>query len=372
MMRAFLTLATVCIFAEGVGAQVLAQASSQQFEIVDAAGLVSAHAEIKRGRLVVLDGNGERSDYSREPRYDSADQQYVGYFNANRNRVLRFPRSGSGNLFTADLSEAAPQFRRTVRSVRPARASSIIPTDRPVPLPIGPNFAGPNFAGPGYVDPGYVDGDYGNGYGSLLPSRRSIAHSQSVLIDSEVVANPPLPPVEVMLFNSGNRDLQVQLVGLASGVQGETIRLAPGERRPVRVQRDSGGQRIDYYRVISSTGEFFNKQIAVPIAASPLYEVVAHEWAMQSIAIDRTGKSPSAIEDINYQGKGIGRFPLPAGANLTSTTIDVKRAAQAAGNPGSVAPLVPAAARDERASDEPLDRVLREVLEQQRRAVKPL
>lgn len=62
---------------------------------------------------------------------------------------------------------------------------------------------------------------------------------------------------------------------------------------------------------------------------------------MQSVAIDRTGKSPSVIEDINMQGRGIGRFVLPAGSHLQSGTIDVYQMAEAVGNPGAVAPLVP-------------------------------
>ncbi len=315
-------------------------ASAQEFEIVDPVGQVTAVAEISRNRLVVIDGNGERSDYIREIRYDSTDGQFAGFFNVLANRVLRFPKSGFGSLFSADLNEAVPQFRQTIRSVRPRQN---VASNRPA-LPPG----------------------YGNGFFS--PWAPPIARSQSVLIDTEIVSNEPLPPVTLNLLNSGSRDLQVELVGLSQSISNQKIRLAPGENRPVTVQRDNGGQRIDYYRVISPTGETFTKQIATPIPAVPLYEVVVHEWAMQSIAIDRTGKSPNAIEDISFQGKGIGRFPLPAGNNLTSTTIDVKRVAQAAGNPGAVAPLVPSNSSNDRASDEPLDRALRDVLEQQRRA----
>lgn len=330
-----------------------ALASAQQFEIVDPVGQVTAVAEISRNRLVVIDGSGQRSDYIREARYDSTDGQLAGFFNVVANRVLRFPKSGFGNLFSADLNEPVPQFRQTIRTVRPRQN---VATNRPA---LSPDH--------GYVSPGYVPPGYGNGYYSPLAPR--IVRSQSVLIDTEVVSNEPLPPVTVNLANSGSRDLQVELVGLAQSISNQKIRLAPGESRPVTLQRDSGGQQIDYYRVISPTGETFTKQIATPIPAAPLYEVVVHEWAMQSIAIDRTGKSPNAIEDISFQGKGIGRFPLPAGSNLTSTTIDVKRVAQAAGNPGAVAPLVPANSINERPSDEPLDRALRDILDQQRRAV---
>ncbi|MGI9470308.1 MAG: hypothetical protein ACR2NZ_02170, partial [Rubripirellula sp.] len=71
------------------------------------------------------------------------------------------------------------------------------------------------------------------------------------------------------------------------------------------------------------------------------YEIVVHEWAMQSVAIDRTGKSPNVIEDINFQGRGIGRFLLPAGPALQSGVIGVYSAAASQGNAGTVQPIVP-------------------------------
>ncbi len=327
-----------------------ANAWSQQYEFVDPAGQVTARAEIQRGRMVVLDNRGETSSYVREARYDSPDGQFFGYVSVGNDRVLRFPRSGTGIFYSADLSEPQPQFRRAVRSVRPAQLAA---PSQPYPSPLLP----------GYHDPSDY---YGNGYYDS-PFAPPIARRQSVLIDSEVVANAAVPPAVVNLHNSGNRELQVELVGLVSGIANETVRIAPGERRPVELQRDSGGSRIDSYRVISPTGDVFTKRLTTPVLPAPFYEVVVHEWAMQSIAIDRTGKSPNPIEDINYQGKGIGRFVLPAGTELTSGTIDVRRAALAAGNPGAVAPLVPT--DDKRPSDEPLERALQDVLRQQRRAV---
>lgn len=93
-------------------------------------------------------------------------------------------------------------------------------------------------------------------------------------------------------------------------------------------------------------------------------------------SIDLTGKSPNPIEDINFQGRGIGRFPLPAGDELVGGTIDVYRAALAAENPGAVAPLTPA--EQGQTSDKP-SILERAVLEAQRRGgqtdkrrVKPL
>ena len=77
-----------------------------------------------------------------------------------------------------------------------------------------------------------------------------------------------------------------------------------------------------------------------PVPPAPRYELVIHEWKLQSVAIDRTGKSPNVIEDTNFQGKGIGRFLLPPGDQLKSGTLDVVRTALEARNAGSVSPLL--------------------------------
>lgn len=112
-------------------------------------------------------------------------------------------------------------------------------------------------------------------------------------------------------------------------------------------------------------GQTWTNRVVTPVPPQSLYEVVVHQWQIQSIAIDRTGKSPNPIEDINFQGKGIGRFTLPPGNELQSTTIDVKQAALAANNPGAVAPLVPTDPRLDEPSDAPLQRTLEDVLRQQ-------
>ncbi len=327
------------------------QVASQQFEIVDPRGQITAVAEIRRGRLTVMDNDRQQIDYRREPRYDSQNGEFLGYFNFEQNRVLRFPRSGVGPMFAADLNEATPTYRQTIRTVRPRNSRPQSPASANLPAY---EYGGFESFHPDYYPP--------------IPTRPPIAAARSVLIDSKVVPNPPLTPATVELVNSGNRDIEVAIVGLAPGVRDERLRLAPAQRQAVSVQRDSGGTRINEYRAINIYGDTFTKQTTVAVPPQPWYEIVVHEWAMQSIAIDRTGKSPNPIEDINFQGRGIGRFTLPAGAALGNTTIDVLRAAQAANNAGAVAPLVNIAPANDPAADEPLNRALRDVLQQQQRA----
>ena len=155
------------------------------FDMIDANGVASGSVELGNGRLVVFQSAGQRTYFGREPRYDSPDRQYVGYFNLELNRVVRFPRSGAGYLQTADLDDVAPRFRNSRYAVRPSAGQ------------------------PGLIDPlitrGYRGGPYG-GYRSRLP--------QSVLIDSQTIPNPPLPPARVMFGNDGPREVQVGVIDL--------------------------------------------------------------------------------------------------------------------------------------------------------------
>jgi len=339
-MRPFLCLSLAILLA--------ADAWGQRFELVEPSGLVSAAVEVRTGRLLVLERSGERIHFSREARYDSADGRFVGYFNFELNRVLRFPRSGSGLLQSADLDDLTPRFRNTIRIVRPVGA---IADQHAIARPWQSQFNGPIFM-PGYVDP------YVSGYSSAGPL------AQAVLIDSQTIPNPPLGDARILLRNDGPREIQVAVVDLKEPSGTRSMRIRPAEAAEVLLARDAGGQRVANYRVVTQYGESIIKEVRTDIPAPIRYEVVVHEWAMQSIAIDRTGKSPNLIEDINFQGRGLGRFPLPPGPQLQSGTIDVYRAARSRGNAAAIAPIVP---RDDRPADSasPLERA---ILEAQRAA----
>jgi hypothetical protein len=295
----------------------------QRFELVEPSGLVSATVEVGRGRLIVYERSGERIYFSREARYDSADGRFVGYFNFESNRVLRFPRSGSGVLQTADLDDVAPQFRNTIRIARPLGTAPDRSAIADAP-PIVSGYTHPPYAAP-----------YTAGYRSAVPG------AQSVLIDAETIPNPPLPTARVVLHNSGPREIQVTVVDLKNPRGTRSMRIKPADAAEVQLARDGGSKRIEHYRVVTPDGELITKEFVTEIPPTLRYEVVVHEWAMQSVAIDRTGKSPNVIEDIHFQGRGLGRFHLPPGPQLQSGTIDVYTAARNRGNQGTIRPIVP-------------------------------
>ncbi len=312
---------------------------ADQFDLVEASGIASGRVELDRGRLVVYQASGQRTYFSRQPRFDSADGEFVGYFSEQWNRVLRFPRSGSGSLQTADLDDVSPRFRNTSYAVRP-RAPIVDPTI---------------IRGPPIVR-GYRGDPYLGDYLPALP--------QSVLIESQAIPNPPLPPAQVVFHNDGPRELQVGVVDLQNPSGTRSTRILPGAAVEFTLDRDAGSKRVAHYRVITPTGRSFTKEVVTEIPPADRYEVVVHEWAVQSVAIDRTGKSPNQIEDINFQGRGVGRFRLPPGPELQSGSIDLYAAAKSQGNQGSVAPIVPT---NEREGDNPSP-LERAILEAQRAA----
>lgn len=304
-------------------------AGQSEYELVEPNGQVSATAELYPGRLLVYGTNGQRLYFSRDAQYDSSDGQFVGYFSVKTNRALRFPRSGRGPMQTASLNDARPRFRssrRIVRAIRAGRGVAPLPV---VPRPVLPGAVVAQPILPPFGDP------YAYGYPVPVPL------AQSVLIDSSIVPHPPLPPVQIELRNDGPREVQVGVIDLQNPSGNQSMRIQPGGSVAVQLARDSGAQRIEHYRVVNAFGQFVTREIVTEVAPASRYEVVVHEWAMQSVAIDRTGKSPNVIEDINFQGRGIGRFLLPAGPALQPGVIGVYSAAVRQGNAGTVQPIVP-------------------------------
>ncbi len=315
-----------------------------QYDLIEPSGIISGKIEMDRGRLVVYQAGGQRTYFSREPRYDSLDGQWAGYYSLTFNRALRFPRSGSGYVQTADLDDLSPRFRNTQYLVRPSRVAT-----GPPPMILPPSILG--YHGDSYLDSGIV-----GGYRRPLP--------QSRLIDSRTIPNPPLAPARVIFGNDGPREIQVGVFDDNDPGRTRSVRIPAGSSVEMDLERDAGQKRVAHYRVVTPTGESFTKEVVTDVPPVDRYEVVVHEWAVQSVAIDRTGKSPNQIEDINFQGKGIGRFRLPPGPQLRSGTIDVYSAAKSRGNAGSVAPI--AANEDQSdAGPSPLERA---IIEAQRAA----
>lgn len=376
-LLSFAFLACCVVTTTGANAQPIGQNSPHRsqrarFELVDAAGLVSATIEIYRGGLVANEANGERVYYDRAPQYDSPDRLFVGYFNTALNRVLRFPRRGRGPMQGVDLDDPFPRFSYLSRTVRPIGGFGSSPAAYIPPSNYGVPFQGLGVGGGPYGTDPYALDPYGSGSSGapgvivvptpISPLRRA---PRSVLLDSHTVPRPALEPVTLKLFNGGPREVRVTVDDLQDPSQTRQYKIPSGGHQLVRIQRDAGADLVERYRTVMLDGQAVVREVVHPVEPQVLYEVVVHEWAIQSIAIDRTGKSPQAVEDVHYQGRGLGRFPLPPGDQLKGGSIDVFRAAKDAQNQGSVAPILtrPKDAASEPTGLSPLERAL---LEQQR------
>ena len=331
--------------------------AAQQFELIDGNGTLVSTILLERNRMMVELPNGNRQIYEREQRYDSANLKYLGYVDARSKRVIRFPASGTGPLQWADLTAVQPKFQSTTSRVRPLPNSpGLPPRSRHVQIPWTPGSVPIIPHNPAlYPYPLYHSPYATYGFGRF-PFPRSF------LVDTRIVPDPPLSPVEVKLRNGGTRDIQVDLIDLKQPNRTQSMRIKPQTHAAIRLQRDSHATQIDTYQSVSYFGELQThvreRRIIPPIR----YEVEVREWTLQSIAVDRTGKSPNPIEDVNYQGRGLGKFALPPGESLASGTIDAYANAVNSNNPGLVTPIVAAEKQSSTKS------ALEQVLEAQRAA----
>lgn len=158
----------------------------------------------------------------------------------------------------------------------------------------------------------------------------------------QIVPNQPLPPVSLRVANTHTDTLLVLLADRRNPSQPRKLRIPAGGSETVTLERDAGATVIQTVEVMDAFGNWNRDQYQIPVPPAVLYDMSVYEEFLQSIAIDRTGKSPSAIEDVNYQPRSIGFFLLPAGAALEDrSVIDAYRAADDSKNPGACRKLSP-------------------------------
>lgn len=158
----------------------------------------------------------------------------------------------------------------------------------------------------------------------------------------EVHVNPPLPPAQVELFNSHRNALVVLLGDSRQPESVQQVRIDPQSAVTLTVERDAGATIVETVETLGPLGAWERQQFTTAIPPLAFYDLSVYEEHLQSIAIDRTGKSPNPIEDVNYVPKSLGWIQLPAGGSLpTHSRIDVYQRAVAANNPGAVRRLDP-------------------------------
>lgn len=179
-------------------------------------------------------------------------------------------------------------------------------------------------------------------------------------ITREIRPNPPLAPAEVELMNSHKNALMILVGDLRSGQVVKELRIEANQSASITVERDPGSTLVEVVEVMTPGGAWNRQEFVTQIPPVSLYDLSVYEEFLQSIAIDRTGKSPNKIEDVNYQPKSVGLLILPPGDALPERgQMDAFAQSKAADNAGAVRRLDPK--RFEKPKADPLESILEDI-----------
>jgi len=195
-------------------------------------------------------------------------------------------------------------------------------------------------------------------YFDTAPPPPTIAIPLQKMVQQSTESNPPLEPVVARFLNSNRNELLVRIGDLRTGISTD-VSIPVGGHHDVEIQRDAGATFTERYDVIGPTGVILSQQFTTLVPPTILYDVSVYEKFLQSIAIDRTGKSPNRIEDINYQPKSVGYFVIPPGDQFRGGNVDVFGQAKQANNPGGVRRIDPNTFNQPADRVDPLEDVLR-------------
>ncbi|MFO0939262.1 MAG: hypothetical protein U0930_00700 [Pirellulales bacterium] len=176
-------------------------------------------------------------------------------------------------------------------------------------------------------------------------------------VNREIRPNPPLPPAEVELTNSHKNALMILVGDLRSGQVVKELRVEANQSTTITVERDPGSTLVEVVEVMTPGGGWNRQEFVTQIPPVSLYDLSVYEEFLQSIAIDRTGKSPNKIEDVNYQPKSVGLLVLPPGDALPERgQMDAFAQAKSADNAGAVRRMD--SKRFEKPKADPLESIL--------------
>jgi hypothetical protein len=134
----------------------------------------------------------------------------------------------------------------------------------------------------------------------------------------------------------------VLLADRRSGKPPRALRIPAGSAVRISLDRDPGARLQEVHQIQRADGSISEVDFVVELPIRTYYDVSVYELMLKSIAIDRTGKSPNPVEEMNFQPRSLGWYLLPAGNALTSGRHDVYEKALQSGNPGGVRRLTAA------------------------------
>lgn len=197
---------------------------------------------------------------------------------------------------------------------------------------------------------------------SAVPPVFAMPQPQYRTVEQQIVPNQPLPPSTVRITNSHSDTLLVLVADRRNPQQLQKLRIPAGKAESIQLERDPGATIVERIETMDSLGNWQQQEFNTPIPPSVLYDMSVYEEFLQSIAIDRTGKSPNPIEDVNYQPRSVGFFLVPPGDELPEAAdVDAYGIADDAKNPGAVRRL---SERDLKKNNAPAADPLKDMLNQ--------
>jgi hypothetical protein len=166
------------------------------------------------------------------------------------------------------------------------------------------------------------------------------AFEEFVFQSHELQPAEALPPAEIELVNSHAKELWVLIADTLQPANSLRVKIAPGESKLVKLERDAGGDLIEVFENHLPGGVIEHEQLVTTIPPAPRYDVSVYEVILQSVAIDRTVPG-GRVEDVNYAPRSVGWFDLPAGPDLVTGPIDVYEMAKSMDNPGAARRIDP-------------------------------
>lgn len=161
----------------------------------------------------------------------------------------------------------------------------------------------------------------------------------------EVIPNPPIPPVEVILKNDHKETLVVRVFDRRDRKKKHDVSLRPGAATRIKIDRDSGGIEKSSVTLVGPRGGGLQDSRTRPIPPKSLYDVVVFEHKVTSQFFDRTQPRSKFKKTPDSEQKSlvsIGVFPIPAGGEMTNgSQLSAYRMAQQEKNPGAAAKFGP-------------------------------
>ena len=154
--------------------------------------------------------------------------------------------------------------------------------------------------------------------------------------------NPPLPAVTVHFENSHTEPLVLRIHDLETGGRPVELEIAPGDSKPLRVQRSPGATLEEVFVSQGPDGQLVYDERRIPVPPRGRYTVTVYANRQTSVYFDRTRNKGPIPDESRNSLVSLGVFVLPPGDLLDDGThIDAYRESRYRGNPGAAALTAP-------------------------------